>query len=428
VDRSILKDLLAWKAKPRRKPLIIDGARQVGKTWAMKHLAKEYFESFVYINFDHPDYLDYHKIFSSGYGPQRIVELIEFESGIHITPGQTLLIFDEIQEVPAALTGLKYFREEMPEQHIICAGSQMGMALHRGTSFPVGNVETIKMLPMSFTEFLAATGDAKYAKVLADSRLDMIVPLHQRFLELLKTYMFVGGMPEVVQHYSDGESFDVIRELQQQLLDNFRADFSKHAPAALISKLNLVWDSVPVQLAKENKKYIWSVIRKGARASEFENAIQWLQDCGLIHKVPHLASPELPLAAHASPDIFKIYGLDIGLLAAQAGVSAKMIMDGSGVYSEFKGTLAEQFALQEMKHRHKRLYYWTGGTSEIDFVLQAGEEVVPIEVKSGENLQAKSLRAYQDKYHPAIAYKLSLLPYRVNEVVTNLPLYLANQI
>jgi predicted AAA+ superfamily ATPase len=420
--------LESWKTKAHRKPLIIDGARQVGKTWAMKHFAKESFENFLYINFDHPDYLDYHKIFTSGHGVRKIIDLLEFESDMQIVPGKTLLVFDEIQEVPAALAGLKYFNEELPQQHIVCAGSQMGIALHRGTSFPVGNVETIKMYPMSFMEFLAGTGNGKYAQMIVDNKLDMVTQLHEKYLELLKTYIFVGGMPEVVQRYKDGEKFEGIRELHYQLIDNFRADFSKHAPAALISKLNLVWDSIPRQLAKENKKYIWSVIRKGARASEFENAIQWLEDCGLIHKVSHLSAPELPLSAYASPDIFKVYSLDIGLLAAQSGVSAKMIFDGSGVYTEFKGSLAEQFALQELKHHHRRLFYWTGTKSEIDFVIQTDEDIVPVEVKSGENLNAKSLRAYRDKYNPSRAYKLSLLPYRANAVVVNLPLYLADLI
>jgi predicted AAA+ superfamily ATPase len=425
VERTILGDLQSWKTKDYRKPLIIDGARQVGKTWAMKRFAEEHFENFLYINFDHPDYLDYHKIFTSGYGVGKIIELLEFESGMQIVPGQTLLVFDEIQEVPAALAGLKYFNEELPQQHIICAGSQMGIALHQGTSFPVGNVETIKMFPMSFTEFLTATDNGKYAKLIENNDFDMMTQLHRKYLELLKAYIFVGGMPEVVQHYSNGEKLDTIRDMQYQLLDNFRADFSKHAPIALISKLNLVWDSIPRQLAKENKKYIWSVIRKGARASEFENAIQWLEDCGLIHKVSHLTTPNLPLAAYASPDIFKIYSLDIGLLAAQAGVTAKMVFDGSGIYTEFKGTLAEQFALQEMRHRHRKLYYWTGTSSEIDFVIQADDAVLPVEVKSGENLKAKSLRTYKDTYSPLRAYKLSMLPYRTNETTINLPLYLA---
>ncbi|MDR0848875.1 MAG: AAA family ATPase [Propionibacteriaceae bacterium] len=428
MDRSILADLQAWKTKAHRKPLIIDGARQVGKTWVMKHFAEASFKDFLYINFDHLAYLDYHKIFTSGHGVGKIIELLEFESGMRITPGQTLLVFDEIQEVPAALSGLKYFNEEMPDQHIICAGSQMGIALHQGTSFPVGNVDTINMLPMSFNEFLHATGSGKYAELIEDGNLDMVVQLHEKYLELLKTYIYVGGMPEAVQRYSDGEDLEAIRELQYQLLNNFRADFSKHAPAALISKLNLVWDSIPRQLAKENKKYVWSVIRKGARASEFENAIQWLEDCGLVHRVSQLSVPELPLAAYAAPDTFKVYSLDIGLLAAQAGVSAKMIFDGSGVYTQFKGTLAEQFALQEMKHHHKRLFYWTGTSSEIAFVIQSDNHAIPIEVKSGENLNAKSLRAYQDKYHPIRAYKLSMLPYRENEIVINLPLYLASLI
>jgi predicted AAA+ superfamily ATPase len=400
----------------------------VGKTWVMKHFAQEYYQDYLYINFDHPDYLDYHKIFTSGHGAKKIVELLEFESGLRIIPGQTLLVFDEIQEVPAALAGLKYFNEDLPQHHIICAGSQMGIALHQGTSFPVGNVETIKMFPLSFAEFLTATENSKYRKLIEDNELDMIEQLHEKYLELLKTYIFVGGMPEVVQRYAEGRQLDSVRELHYQLLDNFRADFSKHAPATLLSKLNLVWDSVPRQLAKENKKYLWSVIRKGARASEFENAIQWLADCGLIHKVSHLSTPELPLAAFASPDTFKVYSLDIGLLAAQAGVTAKMVFDGAGIYREFKGTLAEQFALQELRHRHRRLYYWTGTSSEIDFVIQADTSIVPIEVKSGENLNAKSLRAYKSKYNPERAYKLSMLPYRANETVINLPLYLAGLI
>jgi predicted AAA+ superfamily ATPase len=338
------------------------------------------------------------------------------------------LIFDEIQEVPTALAGLKYFNEDLPKQHIVCAGSQMGIALHRGTSFPVGNVDTIKMYPMTFIEFLMATDNYKYAKLINNNEFDKITGLHQKYIELLKTYIYVGGMPEVVQRYVDQGQLDAVRNLQLQLLDNFRADFSKHAPANLISKLNLVWDSVPRQLAKENKKYIWSVIRKGARASEFENAIQWLEDCGLIHKVNQVSAPELPLAVFASPDIFKIYSLDIGLLGAQAAVTAKMVFSGSDIYKEFRGTLAEQFALQEIKHPHRQLFYWTGASSEVDFVIQSEYGIIPVEVKSGENLNAKSLRVYMAKYKPGRAYKLSMLPYRANETVINLPLYLANLI
>lgn len=428
MKRIILNNLRAWKEKKHRKPLIIDGARQVGKTWVMKRFAQEDYEDFLYINFDHPDYLDYHRIFTSGYGAKKILELLEFESGMQITSGRTLLVFDEIQEVPAALAGLKYFNEDIPEQHVICAGSQMGIALHRGTSFPVGNVETIKMFPMSFSEFLMAAGNDKYVGLITDRKLDMAAEFHEKYLEMLKTYIYVGGMPEVVGQYVAGERLSAVRDLQYQLLDNFRSDFSKHAPAALISKLNLVWDSIPQQLAKENKKYIWSVIRKGARASEFENAIQWLEDCGLIHKIRHVSTPELPINAYASSDIFKVYSLDIGLLAAQAGVTAKMVFGGSGIYTEFKGTLAEQFALQEMKQNHRQLYYWTGVSSEIDFLIQTEAGIVPVEVKSGENLNAKSLRAYIAKYKPERAYKLSMLPYRQNETVVNMPLYLAGLI
>jgi predicted AAA+ superfamily ATPase len=391
----------------------------------MRYFAEQCYEDCIYINFDHPDYLNYHRLFTAGYGAEKLLDLLAFESGVPIKPGKTLLIFDEIQEVPAALGGLKYFNTDTPEQHIVCAGSQMGIALHQGTSFPVGNVDSIKMYPMTFVEFLLATGNEKYATLITERRFDLMGELHQKYLELLRFYNFVGGMPEPVLRYAQGESMESIRKLQYQLLNNFRADFSKHAPTALISKLNLVWDSVPRQLAKENKKYIWSAIRKGARAAEFENAIQWLADCGLVHRVRHLEAPNLPLAAYASPDAFKVYSLDVGLLAAQAGVPAETILGGSGIFTEFKGTLAEQFALQEMLHHHQSLYYWTGQTSEIDFVVQVEGDIIPIEVKSGENLHAKSLRAYCAKFAPERAYKLSLLPYQQNEVVINLPLYLA---
>jgi len=425
VERTIINDLLVWKEKRRRKPLIIDGARQVGKTWIMKRFAETQYNDSLYINFDHPDYMNYHKIFTGGHNARKVVDLLEFESGKKIIPGETLLIFDEIQEVPAALSGLKYFNEDLPEQHVICAGSQMGIALHQGTSFPVGNVDQLKMFPMSFEEFLIGTGNKKYADLISKKEFEMISDLHERYLELLRTYIFVGGMPEAVLMYADGEDLASIRDLHLQLINNFRSDFSKHAPSGLISKLNLVWDSIPRQLAKENKKYIWSAVRKGARAKDFEDAIQWLADCGLVHKVNHISAPEIPLSAYASADIFKIYSLDIGLLAAQAGVPIKTIFDGAGIYKEFKGTLAEQFALGEFVHRHRDVHYWTGQTSEVDFILQIGDSIIPVEVKSGENLNAKSLRAYMAKYHPDGACKLSMLPYKRNDIVINLPLYLA---
>jgi predicted AAA+ superfamily ATPase len=394
----------------------------------MKHFANLYYDDYLYINFDHPDYLDYHRIFTSGHGAKRILELLQLESGKRIRTGKTLLILDEVQEVPAALSGLKYFNEDAPEQHVVCAGSQMGIALHRGTSFPVGNVDTIRMYPMSFVEFLLAMGNQEYVNLIQANDTEMITEFHGKYLKMLKEYIFVGGMPEIVQRYADGAEYEDIRKLQYQLLDNFRADFSKHAPPTLLLKLNMVWDSIPRQLAKENKKYVWSVVKKGARAKEFEDALQWLEDCGLIHRICHLDTPELPLVAHTSPDVFKIYSLDTGLLGAQAGVTAKMVFSDNGIYGDFKGTLAEQFALQEMLHQHRRLFYWTGATSEIDFVIQTDDGVIPIEVKSGENLNAKSLRAYITKYHPARAYKLSLLPYRQNDVVVNMPLYLAGSI
>lgn len=394
----------------------------------MKHFAQKYFEQHIYINFDHPDYLDYHRIFTSGYPVQKIIALLELQSGIKVEPGKTLLIFDEIQEVPQALAVLKYFNEDAPNQQVICAGSQMGIALHQNTSFPVGNVTTIKMLPMSFTEFLAATGNEKYAKIIEKQQFELIGALHNKFCELVRLYSFVGGMPEVVKRYAQGDDYSAIRELQFQLINSFRADFSKHAPRTLISKLNMVWDSLPRQLGKENKKFVWSAIRKGARAAEFENAIQWLSDCSLIHKVRLLDTPKMPAAAYASPDSFKVYSVDIGLLAAQAAVPAKAILQEHGIYDEFKGALAEQFVLQELVQQRRDIYYWSGATSEIDFIIQQEDAVIPIEVKSGTNLQAKSLRAYRDKYHPKCSYKLSLLPYKRNDEVTNLPLYLASTI
>lgn len=366
------------------------------------------------------------QVFEGDINIERMILAISAETGVSINSQDTLLIFDEVQEVPKALTALKYFCEEAPQYAIVAAGSLLGVAMHKGTSFPVGKVDFMDLYPLNFREFLCALGEERFVEILDSSDKDMVTMFKSKYLDRVREYYYVGGMPEVVQCYVDTKDFNEVREIQKNLLNYYQQDFPKHAEATLVPRLNLVWNSIPMQLAKENKKYIYGQVREGARAKDFELAIQWLMDCGLIHKVQRIKKPDLPLKAYVDLDAFKIYLLDIGLLIAMVDLDARVIIDGNRIFTEFKGALTEQYVLQQLiaDLGVEAYYYSTEKSSgEIDFLLQGRSSILPLEVKAEENLRAKSLKAFCEKYHPAYAVRTSMSDYREQEWMTNIPLY-----
>lgn len=422
--RFALEKLKKWKDSESRKPLIIRGARQVGKTWLMKEFGRECFENVAYVNFD--SNVRMKGVFEGQIDIERIILAIEIETGVTIERENTLLIFDEIQEVPRALSSLKYFYENAPEYAIVAAGSLLGVAMHKKTSFPVGKVDFMDLYPLNFQEFLCALGEERYVDILQGKDTDMVNTFKDKYIDRLREYYYVGGMPEVVQTYVDTRNFKKVRELQKNLINYYQQDFSKHAEMNLVTRLNLVWNSIPMQLAKENKKYIYGQVREGARAKDFELAIQWLLDCGLIHKVQRINKPSLPLKAYMNLNAFKVFLLDIGLLIAMTDLDVKVILEGNKIFTEFKGALTEQYVLQQLISENGVMPYYYSATNsqgEIDFVVQGKTSVIPIEVKAEENLRAKSLKAFCDKYNPKFAVRTSMSDYRKQDWMTNIPLY-----
>ncbi len=422
--RTAIEELHKWKARQNKKPLIIRGARQVGKTWLMKEFGRVAFNKTVYISFDNNQHMT--ELFSSDLDVQRIIIGLELYSGQKINPADTLLVFDEIQEVPKALTSLKYFNENAPEYQIVCAGSLLGVALHQGTSFPVGKVEFLDLYPLSFTEFLTAMGNAQYVEVLQKNDFEMATTFKQTYIDMLKYYYYVGGMPEAVYSFSENKDFTEVRNIQQRMLDAYEQDFSKHAPHDVVPRIRMLWNSIPAQLTKENKKFIYGLIKEGARAKEYEQAMLWLTDCGLIHKVHRVNSPRLPLKAYEDLKSFKLFLLDVGLLSCMVRLKQSTLLDGNALFKEFKGALTEQYVLQQLKTvKELETYYWTNdrGGSEIDFVVDNGSNVIPIEVKAETNLKAKSLKTYYEKFQPEMSVRTSMSDYKREEWLLNLPLY-----
>ena len=422
--RYAIEDLRNWKHKKNRKPLIIEGARQVGKTWIMKEFGRQEYQNIVYINFDSNARVA--ELFSADLDTQRILRGIEIYVGKKIDPENTLIIFDEVQEVPKALSSLKYFCEEAPEYHIVCAGSLLGIALHDGTSFPVGKVEFLKLHPLSYKEFLMATGKELYAELIDQKDYQMIASFKQIYVDALKEYYYVGGMPEAVVSYSEEQDFAEVRNIQNRILAAYEQDFSKHAPANIVPKIRMVWNSIPSQLAKENRKFLYGLIREGARAKEYETAIMWLSDCGLVHKVSRITTPHLPLKAYEDLKAFKLFLVDVGLLGALAGLNQKILLDGNDLFVEFKGALTEQYVLQQLvTNPDLGVYYYTNdrGSCEIDFLIDDGEKIIPLEVKAEINLRAKSLKSYRDKYAPEVSVRASMADYKEHDGLVDLPLY-----
>jgi len=422
--REAIKDLIKWKNDVNRKPLIIRGARQVGKTWIMKEFGKSYYEKTAYINFDNNERME--SLFSGDFNISRIITALQIESGTFIEANNTLIIFDEVQEVPMALTSLKYFCENAPEYHIIAAGSLLGVALHKGTSFPVGKVDFMDLYPLSFIEFLNAAGQESLVKLIEDCDFQLITSFKGKYIDLLKQYYYIGGMPEAVKSFIEYGDFTKVREIQNRLLMAYEQDFSKHAPNEAVPRIRMLWASIPTQLAKENRKFIYGLIRQGARAREYELAMQWLLDCGLIYKVGRVTKPGLPLMAYQDFNAFKLFVLDIGLLSAMSQLDIKALLDKNRVFEEFKGALTEQYVLQQLiTDRNITPFYWTSESSraEIDFIFQNGMDIIPLEVKAAENLQAKSLKSYCSKYKPDYAVRTSMSDYRKEDWLINIPLY-----
>lgn len=427
--RIAIEKLYRWKESRRRKPLIIQGARQVGKTWLMKEFGRSAYRDMIYINFDSNSRMA--ELFASDLNTDRLIMGIELYAGKKIDPDSTLLIFDEVQEVPRALSSLKYFYENAPQYHIICAGSLLGIALHEGTSFPVGKVDFLELYPLSFREFLMAVTGTQFAKLLDSQDYKMITSFKQTYIEALKQYYFIGGMPEAVENFTEERDFYEVREVQKRILEAYEQDFSKYAPLEIVPKIRMVWNSIPSQLAKENKKFLYGLVREGGRAKEYETAIMWLCDCGLVYKIERVKGGGIPLKAYVDQKAFKLFVVDVGLLGCMTGLSPKILLDGNDLFTEFKGALTEQYVCQQLKTlENLSIYYYTNdrGSCEVDFVVDTGERTVPVEVKAEVNLKAKSLKTYYEKYQPEISIRTSMADYRPEEWLMNLPLYAIEEI
>lgn len=422
--RIAIEKLYKWKNSKRRKPLIIEGARQVGKTWLMKEFGKQAYADTVYINFDFNSRMA--DLFSADLDTDRLIMGLELYAGRKINSENTLLIFDEVQEVPRALASLKYFYENAPQYHIVCAGSLLGIALHPGTSFPVGKVDFLKLQPLSFSEFLMATGNERFAELLKKQDYEMITSFKQTYIDALKHYYFVGGMPEAVQSFAENKDFNEVRAIQKRILVAYEQDFSKHAPNEIVPKIRMLWNSIPSQLARENKKFIYGLVREGGRAREYETAIMWLSDCGLVHKVSRVNASGIPLKAYVDLKAFKLFIVDVGLLGCMTGLRQRTLLDGDDLFVEFKGALTEQYVCQQLKTiEDLGVYYYTNdrGSCEIDFVVDTGEQIVPIEVKAEINLRAKSLKTYRERFEPELSVRTSMADYKKEDWLLNLPLY-----
>lgn len=422
MNRSAINELIRWKSSTRRKPLIINGARQVGKTWLVKQFASQHYKNIAYVNFEEQIFL--RNLFEADFNVSRIIDSITALTHERCVPGETLIFFDEIQEAKNGLTALKYFRENLPEQHVIAAGSLLGLELHKQQSFPVGKVQFMPLYPMSFTEFLEAMNESYLAKFIMNQDWMNINLFASKYKELLKQYYYVGGMPEAVLSFSKSRDWNEVREIQNEILESYDRDFSKHAPQEIVPRIRMLWNSLPSQLSKENRKFIYGLIKEGARAREYEIALQWLFDGGLIHKVSNVTAPRIPLKSYEDSSAFKIFTLDIGLLGAMSGLDSATIVNGNKIFTEFKGALTEQYVLQQLILNNKPFYYSKANSQqEIDFLLQIEGHIVPIEVKAEENLKSKSLRQFVMDNNITTAYRTSMSNYRKEDWMTNIPLW-----
>ncbi len=424
MERSLLRELVQWKDSPQRKPLILKGARQVGKTWLMREFGKRYYKKIAYVNFDNNHRMQ--QVFSEDFSIDRLLMAINAETGVSITPEDTLLIFDEIQEAPDAIASLKYFCEEAAQYHIVAAGSLLGVAIHGGASFPVGKVNTLRLYPLTFVEFLYAVGEDGLAALLEQGDWALISTFQDKFVSWLKNYYYVGGMPESVKIFAETHDYHAARRMQSELIEMYEADFGKHVDARELPRVRMVWNAIPVQLAKENKKFFFGQVKKGARAKDLEIAIEWLLDCGLITRVHRIAKPAIPLKAYQEMNAYKLFFLDVGLLGAISGIDARSLLEGNRLFVEFKGALTEQYVCQQLiADKGYVPYYFLSESNkyEIDFMIQHDMEVIPFEVKAEHNVQAKSLKAYVEKHEPTKAIRLSMNNYRQEAWLVNVPLF-----
>jgi predicted AAA+ superfamily ATPase len=413
-----------WKESNGRKPLIVRGARQVGKTWLLTEFARTSFNNAVYVNFEDDTQLQ--SLFLENFDLERIINVLEIYTGETINPGETLIILDEIQLAERGITSLKYFCEKAPEIHVVAAGSLLGISMPKKSSFPVGKVDFLDLNPMTFSEFLVAMGETKLVDLLKRKDWASISIFKGKLIEFLKTYYYVGGMPEVVSVYIQDRDWKRVRRIQKSILLAYEADYSKHAPGNILPRIRMVWQSVSAQLAKENKKFIYGSLRPGARAKDFELAIQWLADAGLVHKTCRVSKPELPLTAFEDLSVFKLYLVDVGLLSAMCDLPLETLIKGDDMFLQYKGALTEQFVFQQLRASDvEKIAYWTNdrSTNEVDFIIQREGRIIPIEVKAEVNVKARSFRFFCEKYKPHTALRLSMKDYKEESWMTNLPLY-----
>jgi hypothetical protein len=422
--REQIKSLKKWKEDKFRKPLIVRGARQVGKTWLLQEFGRTSYDKFIYVNFEENQALQ--TIFVNDFDIERIITVLQIHAQTTITANDTLIVFDEIQSAERGVTSLKYFCENAPQYHVIAAGSLLGMGLHSQVSFPVGKVDFLDMRPLSFTEFLMSQNEKDLVEALKAKEWSVVSIFTEKLKEYLRYYFYVGGMPEVVDAFAQTRDWQIVRRIQTRILNSYEGDFSKHAPIEIVPRIRMVWQSIPSQLAKENKKFVYGVLKEGARAKDFELAIQWLTDCGLLLKSYRVSKPGIPLPAYQDISVFKLFLHDVGLLGTMAGLNVRTIIEGDEIFTEFKGALTEQYVMQQLRLDSERyIGYWTNdrSTMEVDFVIQEAGEVIPIEVKSSENLKAKSFKLFCEKYKPSKAIRTSLSDYKEESWMVNIPLY-----
>ena len=427
--REKIEALKAWRDSENRKPLIIRGARQTGKTWLMKELGRISFKNTVYLNFEQNKRIT--DLFRPDFDIKRILTFLQIETGSEITPGNTLLIFDEIQNIPEAITSLKYFNENAPHLHVVAAGSLLGVALHSGISFPVGKVDFLDLYPMSFTEFLKANDIKDLYDTLKQEDWRLISIYKDKFMEQLRQFYYVGGMPESVFSFSRKRSFREVRDIQKSILNAYDLDFSKHPPSNIVPRIRMLWNSLPSQLAKENRKFIYGLVREGSRAKDYEVALSWLTDSGQISKVNRVTKAGVPLKAYEDVSSFKLFPVDIGLLCAMTDIGEKTIISGNQLLTEFKGALTEQYVFQELRCMESfPVFYWSAerATAETDFIIQHKDQVIPIEVKAEVNLRSRSLRVFSEKYNPPVSLRFSMSDFRDDKWLKSIPLYAVSKI
>ncbi len=429
--RQKIEDLKAWQKSPHRKPLIVRGARQVGKTELIREFGRTQYRQTAYVNLDNNSRMA--ALFDGDFDVNRLIQGLKAETNVDIEPDSTLIVLDEIQEVPKALTALKYFCENAPQYHIVVAGSLLGVATHQGVSFPVGKVNYLELAPLSFREFLLALGEKHLVEMITSLSVDqeLLASFHDRLIDYIKAYCYVGGMPEVVVSYAEQRSWNEVRRIQNNILFDYANDFSKHTPeASFARRIEQVWRIIPSQLAKENAKFVFGMIRAGARAKEYELALAWLEEAGLVRRINRLEAPRIPIMSYANASAFKLYHLDVGLLAAMVRLDERVLLEGNQVFTEFRGSLAEQLALQELQvDGGLDVCYWAmdgQSRAEVEFIVQTGSQIVPVEVKSEINLRAKSLAVYMNKYQPRLAVRSSVANYKKTDNLYDVPFYLLN--